>query len=106
VHAQKLPHASRSSRYDAGMSDSSELRDRALSNLKAKQAFWYQLGGSVVAAVVMVLIWLLSGMGYFWPVWPIAFIVLALILSAIRIFGASGRGPTESQIQDEMRRLQ
>ncbi len=83
-----------------------DLRAHAVARLRARQGDWWQLGGSVVAALVMVVIWALTGMGYFWPVWPIAFIVLALILGAVRTWGPGSSGLSESQIQDEMRKLQ
>jgi uncharacterized ion transporter superfamily protein YfcC len=110
VHAPEVTTAVGPARYDASMSDDTtpqdKLRAHAVARLRAKQGYWWQLAGSVVAAVVMVLIWALSGMGYFWPVWPIAFIVLALILGAIRTWGPGSSGLSETQIQNEMRKLQ
>lgn len=88
------------------MSDSDDIRSRAISNLKAKQAFWYSVAGWIALSIVMTLIWLLSGMGYFWPVWVIAATAIGLIYSAINAFGPGRGAPSESKIQREMKRLQ
>lgn len=50
-------------------------------------------------------IWLATGMGGFWPIWPIAGIGVGVAFTGIRAFGPSSSGPSESQIQSEMRRL-
>ncbi len=86
------------------MTDSGELRDRAINSLKAKQSFWYTLASWAVLSALFSIIWLASGAGYFWPVWPIAGIGIGVVFAGIRAFGGSG-GPSESRIQDEMKRL-
>ncbi|GAA2957527.1 2TM domain-containing protein [Microbacterium schleiferi] len=85
---------------------SDDLRQRAVASLRAKQGFWYSLATWVVLSAFFVLIWALTGMGGFWPVWPIAGIAIGVAFAGIRAYGPSRGGLTESKIQDEMRRLQ
>jgi len=85
-----------------------DLRSQAISNLQAKRHFWQALVGWVVLSVLFTVIWLLSGGPgtYFWPVWPIAGVALGVIGTAVRAFGPGSGGPSESQIQSEMDKLQ
>ncbi|MFT4211360.1 MAG: 2TM domain-containing protein [Microbacterium sp.] len=87
------------------MSDTGDLRDRAIQSLKQKQAFWYALGGWVVLSVFFTVIWLASGATYFWPLWPILGVGIGVAFAGIRAFGAGSGGPSEEKIQNEMKRL-
>jgi hypothetical protein len=87
------------------MTDSGDLRDRAINSLKVKQSFWYSLASWVVLSALFTVIWAASGMGYFWPVWPIGAIAIGVIFAGIRAFGSGSGGPSEGKIQDEMKRL-
>jgi len=87
------------------MTDSGDLRDRAIHRLKAKQSFWYTLGSWAVLSALFLVIWLATGAGTFWPIWPIAGIGIGVLFAAIRAFGPAGGPPSEGQIRDEMNRL-
>lgn len=87
------------------MTNNDDLRDRALASLAAKRKFWYSVVGWAAVSVVLVVIWLLSGGGYFWPVWPIVFGGLGLAMGGFRLFTGQRGGPTEEQIRREERRL-
>jgi uncharacterized membrane protein len=87
------------------MSDSSDLRDQAISSLKAKRGFWNFLLVAIVISALMVAIWALTGFGYFWPMWPIFGLAIALVFTAIGAFGPKRGQPSEAQIQSEMRKL-
>jgi hypothetical protein len=87
------------------MSDDGGLRDQAISNLKAKRGFWNYLFVVIGLTIVFLIIWAVTGMGYFWPMWPIAGMAIALVFSAIGTFGPGRSGPSEDQIQAEMRKL-
>jgi hypothetical protein len=91
--------------YARAMTDENDLRARAVQRLKAKQHFWSGLGTWVVLSALFVVIWLATGMGGFWPIWPIAGIAVGVAFTGIRAFGPGRSGPSESQIQSEMRRL-
>ena len=56
-------------------------------------------------SLLMIVIWFFSGKGYFWPAWPILGFAIAVGFSALRFLG-SGNTITESQIQDEMKKMQ
>ena len=87
------------------MSDTSNLRDQAISSLKAKRGFWNFLIVAIVISALMVAIWALTGMGYFWPMWPMFGLAIALVFTAIGTFGPGRGHPSEDQIQAEMRKL-
>ena len=46
-----------------------------------------------------------GGFEGFWPIWPIAGIAIGVVATGIRAFGAGASGPSEGQIQSEMKRL-
>ena len=89
---------------------SDDLRGRAISRLRAKSHFWQSLAMWVVLSLLFVLIWAFSGgtaEGFegFWPIWPIAGIAIGVVFTGVRAFGTGAGGPSEGQIQSEMKRL-
>jgi len=87
------------------MSDDNSLREQAISSIKAKRGFWTFLWTALAISALMIVIWAATGLGYFWPMWPMIGLGIALIFSAIGVFGPRRSGPTEEQIQNEMRKL-
>ena len=87
------------------MTDQASLRDRAVQRLKAKRHFWSALVTWLALSAMFIVIWAVTGMGGFWPIWPIAGIAIGVVATGIRAFGPVSRGPSESDIQAEMRRL-
>lgn len=83
---------------------SADLRDRAVSSLKRKQAFKQSLVAYVVVNAFMVAIWALSGGGYFWPAWVMGAWGLGLAMQCYNAYGAS-HGISESDVSREMARL-
>lgn len=82
------------------------LRQQALSVLKAKASFWRYIGVWIGVSVLMLGIWLLTTpSGYFWPAWPILGMGIAVPILGFAAFRRGAGGPTESQIQAEMKRL-
>jgi hypothetical protein len=79
-----------------------QLREQARKRLHDKRDFWNFAGTFVVVSVLLVVIWAFTDQGYFWPVWPIAGIGLALALQGWKVFGQ--KPITESDIQREMQR--
>jgi len=53
------------------MSDQDERRNAAIERVKAKRAFQFHLALYVVVNLLLIVVWALTGAGYFWPVWPI-----------------------------------
>jgi hypothetical protein len=79
------------------------LRAEALRRLEAKKDFRTHL--TVYAAVMGLLIgiWLVSGAGYFWPIWPAMGWGLAIVLHGASL--AWDKEPTEEQIATEARKI-
>jgi hypothetical protein len=83
---------------------SPDLRDRAVSSLKRKQAFKQSLVSYVAVNVLMVAIWALTGGGYFWPAWVMGGWGLGLAMQGYNAYGAS-HGISETEVSQEMARL-
>jgi hypothetical protein len=87
------------------MSDSDDLRTRAINRLKAKQHFWSILVTWIALSALFIVIWAVTGAGVFWPVWPILGIAIGVVATGIRAFGPTSGGPTDAQIRSEMDKL-
>jgi hypothetical protein len=84
---------------------SDELRLQARKRLEARANFWRQIGIFAAISIVMIGIWALSGMGYFWPMWPIFALVIATIFMAINAFGPGKGYISEDRVDEEVRRM-
>lgn len=78
-------------------------RELAIQRLRLKQDFKGLAGGGALAVIVTVLIWALSGGGYFWPAWVILGVAIALVVQGWKAYGPSNH-ITEEDVQREMRR--
>jgi 2TM domain len=79
-----------------------DARKQAIGRLKAKRDFKSFLGTAAIVIVIVVAIWALSDQGYFWPIWVILGLGIALFFSGLQAYGPH-RGPiTEAEIQREM----
>jgi uncharacterized membrane protein len=88
------------------MSDDDALHRAAENRLKAQSAFWRLLGVFVIVGIILAVIWLFSGTGYFWPIWAYFGFAIALMFSGWNAFGPRDRQPSEQRIQDEMRKFE
>ena len=75
---------------DLGLSTSDE-RTTPVSTPAEKRAgsvkgFWRMLVGFVIVWVICVIVWALTGQGYFWPLWPALGLILGAIYAGFRIF--------------------
>jgi hypothetical protein len=87
------------------MSTDDELRDEAVASIKRKRAFWnYVFVWVAVGALVIVVWWFSTPNGYFWPIWPIVGMAVAVPILGYSAYGR-GAGISEKRIQDEMRRI-
>jgi 2TM domain len=82
--------------------EESELRDQARKRLEDKRGFWNFVATWVVVSLLLVVIWLIADEGYFWPIWPIAGIGVAVALQGWKVYGQ--KPISESDIQQEMQR--
>ena len=85
-----------------GDTDESELRARAIKRIEAKRG----LGANVLAYVLvngmLVVIWFVTGAGFFWPIFPILGWGIGV---AFHVWDVMSPGVDERRIQAEMDRL-
>jgi len=77
-------------------------RSAAIERLKAKRDFRVNVFSYVVINAMLILIWAVTGAGYFWPIWVIGGWGIGLIFHAWTVFGQ--KPITESDVQREMDR--
>jgi hypothetical protein len=82
--------------------DADENRKKAIKHLEDRQEFRTNLVSYVLVNLFLIGVWAATGAGYFWPVWVILGWGIGLAFHAWNVYGR--RGPTEEQIQEEMRR--
>lgn len=81
-------------------------RDEAVASLKRKAGFKKAVLGYIAGGILLILIWLFSGRGYFWPVWPILGAGIAIVIAGWSTYrGPRSDEPSEAQIEREMQRL-
>ncbi|MFB9731114.1 2TM domain-containing protein [Ornithinimicrobium kibberense] len=83
--------------------DDPRLRAQAKRQLEARAGFRQHLTVYLAVMGLLTAIWLVSGGGYFWPVWPAMGWGLAVVLhlASLRWDGE----PSETQIAEQARRL-
>jgi 2TM domain len=81
----------------------SDLREEALRSLKKKRDFFTHVIAYVLVNTLLVVIWLVTGHDFFWPIFPIAGWGIGLAFNAWDVYG---RKPiTEEDIRREQERL-
>ena len=84
--------------------DEETLRDRAITRLKKQGDFKIHLFMYLMVNAFLVVIWAMTGAAFFWPVFPIIGWGIGVVANAWDAYGTDV--PSESQIRDEMNRLQ
>jgi uncharacterized ion transporter superfamily protein YfcC len=79
-----------------------DRRKAAIARIENRRAFWQHLVTYVVVNTILVVIWAVSGAGYFWPIWIIGFWGIGLVLHAWQVFGQ--KPISEDDIRREMGR--
>lgn len=80
-----------------------ELRDRAVEQLKKKRAFYGHLLVYVLINSMIVVVWAMTTHGFFWPVFPMLGWGIGVVMNAWDVW----RGDfTSDQIAREMARLE
>lgn len=88
---------------EEGVDSPDQARALAIQRLKLKQDFKGVLAGGLLAVVVVVIIWVLGEGGYFWPVWVMLGVAIAIVTQGWKAYGPSNR-ITEDDVQREMGR--
>jgi hypothetical protein len=78
-------------------------RELAIKRLQEKNAFWMHAVSYVVVNAMIVVVWLATGAGFFWPVFILALWGLGLVIHGYNAY--RGNVYTEAQVQREMARL-
>lgn len=84
------------------MDDLEGRREAAVKRLNAKRAFKNHLAVYLIVNTMLVVIWAVSGQGYFWPVWSIAGWGVGLAFNAWSAYFE--RPISEDEIRREMER--
>jgi hypothetical protein len=84
-----------------GVDKPDQAREVAIQRLKMKQDFKGLAGGGALAIVVTTIIWALGEGGYYWPVWVILGVAIALVAQGWKAYGPNNR-ITEADVQREM----
>ena len=84
--------------------DDAALRQVALGRLKKQSDFWLHLMIYLMVNGFLVIIWAMTGMPFFWPVFPIFGWGIGVLGNAWDVFVR--KEPTEKQLQQEITRLQ
>jgi general stress protein CsbA len=80
-----------------------QRREVAIKRIKDKEGFRIHLISYLAVNGMLVIIWALTGAGYFWPIWLIGLWGVGLVINAYVVYAA--RPVTEDQIQKEMKNL-
>ena len=88
---------------EMGVDSPEKERELAIQRLKLKQDFKGILAGGILAVVVVVIIWALGEGGYFWPMWVMLGVAIAIVAQGWKAYGPSNR-ITEADVQREMGR--
>lgn len=86
---------------EAGVEKPEDAREMAIRRLKMRHDFKGILAGGIFAIVVIVVIWVLGGGGYFWPVWVCLGVAIAVVSQGWKAYGPSNR-INEADVQREM----
>jgi hypothetical protein len=83
------------------MSDE-HARQQAVQRLHQRRGFINYLIGAIVISLFMVVIWALTGRGYFWPIWVMGGFLIGMIFYGVNL--VMNKPLTEDQIQREMQK--
>jgi uncharacterized ion transporter superfamily protein YfcC len=83
-----------------GLHDGDTRREAAVKRVKAKKDFKNHVAIYVIVNTMLVVIWALSGQGYFWPVWTIVGWGIGLAFNAWAVYFE--KPITEDDIRREM----
>ena len=86
----------------ADPADTSDDRSQALDRLKQKRALRGTAGTFVGVSALLVVIWAVSGAGFFWPIFPMIGMGLAIGVQAWNVYGQ--KPITDADIDREVER--
>ena len=84
------------------MTDANDRREAAIKRLEARRAFQLHATLYVAVNLLLIVIWAMTGAGYFWPVWPILGWGIGIAIHYWTVF--KQKPITEDEIRREMER--
>ena len=84
------------------MTTDEELREQAIKAIKRKRDFKAHVVAYVIVNAFLVLIWYVTGAGYFWPGWVMGGWGIGLAFNAWDAYGRHSDAPSEAEIQREI----
>lgn len=88
------------------MATDEELRRQAIRSIKKKRDFWAHAVAYCIVNIFLIIVWYLTGHGYFWPVWVMGAWGIGLAFNAWDAYGRSSSAISEAEIQKEIERRQ
>ena len=79
-----------------------ELRARALASLKKKREFGAHMLAYVLINTMLIVIWAMTGAGFFWPIFPLMGWGVGVFFNAWDVYS---RGPSEERIRREIQSM-
>ena len=86
------------------LSDDQATREQAIKAIKQKRDFKTHVLVYLVVNAFLVVVWYLSGAGYFWPAWVLGGWGIGLAFNAWAAYGRQAGDISETEIQLEMDR--
>ena len=84
------------------MATEEELRKSAIKAIKHRREFWNHVVAYCIVNIFLIVIWYVSGRGYFWPGWVLAGWGIGLAFNAWEVFGRGNKAISEDEIQREI----
>jgi 2TM domain len=88
---------------EEGVDGPEHARELAIQRLKLKQDFKGMVAGGLLAVAVTTIVWALGDGGYYWPIWVILGVGIAVVVQGWKAYGPSNR-ITEADVQREIER--
>jgi hypothetical protein len=79
-----------------------ERRKKAIRNIRRRRALVTHVVSFCVVNILMVVIWLATGQGYFWPGWVMLATGIGLVLDFVNVARRNSGEISEEQIRREM----
>ena len=86
--------------------DQEQARKAAEDRLRQQAGFKKTVGGFLITIVASVVIWALTGQGYFWPVWVVLGLGLATAGMAWSAYGPREKTPSQAEVEEEARKFE
>lgn len=86
--------------------ENTEAQRAAAERLKSQAGFKKMLGVFAILIAVLILIWALTGQGYFWPAWAILGFAVATAFSAWSAYGPREKVPSQAAIDEEAKKFE